>query len=722
MTARSLYRHHENTRAETTKPSAFLFRVFAFRVFAFRVFVLMSLGLVSSASAQTRRAMTIDDVLNLAQVSAPKISPDGRRILYTLSELGTWKDNKRVTSIWIVDADGSNARRFLGNEKDRNPAWAPDGKSVAFLSSRDASGGGSDSGSGGSGNDAAQIYVIPADGGEAVKVTNHKGTIKSFEWTKDSRAIVFSAERAKSDARKANEKAGDDTIFVDEGANGQERSEFSELWQIGVGDKKERQITRDETLLVESFRVSPDGRKIALTYRRENSRNGQYRAEVGVVDAASGELKTLTKNNAPETGIQWSPEGRMLSYLAPSDASWELAEEKLWVIPAEGGDPRKLTGTFSGNIGQYAWSPDGQSIVFGASVRARGAAYRVNVATGAVTTLAGGEWAGRMESVSTDGKRGVAVVSKPDQPGEVNLIDLTTGNLTPITRVNTNTGEFALSQFRAVTWKSKDGLEVEGMLWLPADYKAGTRLPFILSVHGGPAGAWDVSFRGINHVYTGLGWAVLEPNVRGSSSYGDTLLRGNMKDIGGGDYQDLMTGVDKMIADGVADPDHLAIRGWSYGGILGGWTLTQTPRFKAASLGAMVADWTSEYAMGFNHDVRLWYIGGTPWESPDNYRRQSSYTHIAKVTTPTLLLHGERDTTDTIGQSMMFYQGLKDRGVPTRFIRFPREPHGFREPHHIRIRDAEEISWLMKHARGIDWKAPERKDKDAAEPKKSTDQ
>jgi dipeptidyl aminopeptidase/acylaminoacyl peptidase len=183
-----------------------------------------------------------------------------------------------------------------------------------------------------------------------------------------------------------------------------------------------------------------------------------------------------------------------------------------------------------------------------------------------------------------------------------------------------------------------------------------------------------------------------------------------------------MTGVDKLIADGIADPDHMGIRGWSYGGILGGWTITQTTRFKAASLGAMVSDWSSEYAMGFNHDVRLWYIVGTPWESAERYRQLSSYSHIASVTTPTLLLHGERDTTDTIGQSMIYYQGLKDRGVPVRFIRFPREPHGFREPHHVRIRDGEEIAWLMKHARGIDWKLPERKDADAADPKKSTDQ
>jgi dipeptidyl aminopeptidase/acylaminoacyl peptidase len=475
-----------------------------------RVFVLswLAAALLLPARAQSRRAMTIDDVLNLVQVSAPRISPDGRRVLYTRSELGPWKDNKRVTSIWIADTDGSSARRFLGNEKDRNPAWAPDGRSVAFLSTRDASAGGPGSGGGeGGGSDSgAQIYVIPVEGGEAVKLTDHKGNIRLFEWTKDSASIVFAAERAKSDAQKANEKAGDDTIFVDEGANGQDRGEFSELWRIAIADKTERQVTHDDRLLIENFRVSPDGRKIALTYRRENTRNGQYKAEVGVVDAASGELKTLTHNNAPEMAVQWSPEGKMLSYLAPSDSSWELAEEKLWVIPAEGGDARKIGGSFGGNIGQYAWTPDGQSIVFGASLRARGSAHRVNVATGAVTALAAGDWSGRMESVSTDGTRGVAVVSKPDAPGEVHLVDLTSGKLTQITHTNPQAAEIALSQFRPVTWKSKDGLEVEGLLWLPADYKPGSRLPLLLSVHGGPAGVWEVSFRGINHVYTALGW------------------------------------------------------------------------------------------------------------------------------------------------------------------------------------------------------------------------
>lgn len=663
----------------------------------------------SPQSSPARRAMTIDDVLDLVQVSAPRISPDGRHVLFTRSELGPWKDDKRVTSVWLADADGANARRFLGNDKDRNAAWSPDGRHVAFISTRGQGNGEEKSGEKGDAFRAvAQIWVIPTDGGEATPLTDHRGAVKAFEWTKDSASVVFLADRPKPDEQKAAEKAGDDAFAVDEGPNGQERGDFTEVWRVGLADRVEHPVLR-EPLLIDDLSVAPDGAKLAIIYRRENSRNGTFHDEVAVVDAATGAMTDLTHNNAPERAVRWSADGRELAYLAPSNAGWDLAGEQLWVVPASGGTPASLTAGFKGSIGQYAWAPDGRSLVFGAATRGRGGVFRVTVPGGAVTTVATGEWSGRVESFSTDARRGALVVSTSTQPADVAVVDLGTGKMTAVTHANPDISRFSLAEMRSITWKSKDGLDIEGRLWLPAGYKPGTRLPLVLSVHGGPAGVWDVGFRGINEVYTGLGWALVEPNVRGSSSYGDALLRGNMKDIGHGDYEDLMAGVDTLIADGIADPDHLAIRGWSYGGILGGWTLTETTRFKAASLGAMVADWSSEYAMGFNHDVRLWYIGGTPWDNPEAYRRQSSYTHIAKVTTPTLLLHGERDTTDTIGQSMMYYQGLKDRGVPVKFIRFPREPHGFREPHHQRIRDTEEIRWLMKYARGIDWTIPGRK-------------
>jgi len=664
--------------------------------------LLFVLATPSLAGAQAKRVMTLDDVIDLVQVSNARLSPDGTRVLFTRSEIKQWKDNKRVATIWIADADGSQAYQFLGSDKDKSPAWSPDGTQVAFLSTRDVKDDDKDAG--------PQIWVIRAAGGEAAKLTSHKGTIKAFEWSGDGSRIFFLAEQPKSDEEKAAEKAGDDAIFVDEGPNGQERGRYSEVWSIAPGDKEPRRITTG-SLLVDEFKPSPDGRLIAAVIRPDARRNTQNLGEVSVIDTQTGTVKMLTTNQAPEDHVAWSPDGSLVTYLAPSDRSWELATDRLWVVPAGGGAPRRVSSEFDGEVNGYFWAPDGKSIFLGATRRGRGGVYQVDAASGKVRTVTAGDWNGSVESMSADRRRAALVSSTPSMPAEVTLVDVASGQTTRVTNVNPHATAFDTSQFRAVTWKSRDGLEIEGLLWLPASYRAGAKLPLLLSIHGGPAGVWTPAFRGINHVYTSLGWAVLEPNVRGSASYGDPLLRGNIKDIGGGDYQDLMTGVDKLIADGIVDPERMAVRGWSYGGILGGWTITQTNRFKAASLGAMVSDWSSEYAMGFNHDVRLWYIGGAPWENADAYRRQSSYTHIAQVQTPTIIIHGENDTTDTVGQSMIFYQGLKDRGVPTRFIRFPREPHGFREPHHQRIRDAEEISWLMKYTLGTEWKAPPRTDR-----------
>ena len=240
-------------------------------------------------AAQSRRAMTVDDVLDLVQLSAPRISPDGRRVLYTRSELGTWKDNKRVSTVWIVDADGSRARQFLSSEKDRNPAWSPDGTRVAFLSTRDAAKPDEESG--------AQIWVIPVDGGEATKLTDHKGSIRSFEWAKDGASILLVAEHDGGEAEAASRKAGDDAIYVDESANGQERGQFAELWRVSLSDRRERRLTHDDHLFIESFKPSPDGSKVALVYRGQNIRNHQNEAEVAVL----GELAVLLATAAAPT-------------------------------------------------------------------------------------------------------------------------------------------------------------------------------------------------------------------------------------------------------------------------------------------------------------------------------------------------------------------------------------------------------------------------------------
>ena len=657
----------------------------------------------ATASAQDRRAPTLDDLLNLVQVSGAEISPDGAQVIYTKSELKKWSDNKRVSSIWVAYADGTGHRQLLGSDKDRAPSWSPDGRHIAFLSTRDQAEGARDA-------PGAQIWLLPTSGGEATKLTEHKTAIRAIKWSEDASKIFFTAEE-EDPLKESRKNSLGDGIFVDEGPNGQGRGTYSNVWVITVADKQTRRLTTGDNFIGD-FQPSPDGTRVVYTRRPTNQRNQQNLAEVYILNVAAASSVQLTKNEAPESNIAWSPDGKAVTYVAPSDKTWELAQGNLYIHPLEGGGrPTILSAKFQGDIGGYFWHPSARAIVVSANLRGRGGLYELDLSTGNAKALTTGDVALSISSATKDLSRLAGTRSLPSEPGEITVVDAS-GKTTAVTDANPWFTQVQTSQMRPMTWRSKDGLGIEGLLWLPASYKTGDKLPLVLSIHGGPAGVWSTSFRGINHVYTSLGWAVLEPNVRGSTSYGDPLLRGNMKDIGGGDYWDAMTGVDAVIAQGIGDPDQLAVRGWSYGGILGGWTVTQTPRFKAASLGAMVSDWASEYAMGFNHDVRLWYIGGTPWENPEGYRKQSSYTYIDKVTTPTLLLHGEQDETCTIGQSMMFYQGLKDRGVTSRFIRFPREPHGFREPHHIRMRDAEEISWLMKHTRGIDWQAGERKDEE----------
>ena len=375
---------------------------------------------------------------------------------------------------------------------------------------------------------------------------------------------------------------------------------------------------------------------------------------------------------------------------------------------------RIVSGAFDGNIGNFVWAPDASAILFSGLHGTNNNLYRIYLGSDSIEQITSSVGSLAPSSFSRDRVKMAYVFQDFDTPADIWVGPTDGTGAVQLTDVNpTIIDELVLGQGEVIRWESRDGTEIEGILMLPAEYQSGM-LPLLLHIHGGPAGVFRNSFSASNHVWAGLGYAQLFPNVRGSSGYDDDLLRGNLRDIGSGDYEDLMTGVDELISRGIADPDKLGLRGWSYGGILGGWTITQTDRFKGASVGAMVSDWTSEYGPGFNHDVRLWYIGGTPWDNTDEWRERSALTHVANVTTPTLVLHGINDRTDTEPQSMMFFQALKDQGKITRYIRFPREPHGFQEPRHQRTRDVEEIRWIQKYVRNIEWtpwERPEKNDK-----------
>ncbi|HJO03580.1 MAG TPA: S9 family peptidase [Acidobacteriota bacterium] len=677
-----------------------------------------------TGTTQEPRPMTVDDALDLVNVGNGVMSPDGEWVLYTERTL-TWDDNKYETKAYMVPSSGGEVFQYVGEGGGSDFKFSPDGEYLTFKrsvggkgSAASASGGGGPSAGGPGGPSATQqIFFMRTRGGEAVALTEHPTSIGTYLWSHDSKRIFFVAddERAEDD-RKEMEK-GDDAIFVDEGPNGQNRGQWSNLWAFDLESREEEQLT-EERFLISSFDPSPDGKWAALSARYFNRRNDADKTELFLLDLTSGDKTRLTENQAPEGGVLWAPNSSQFLYGAADDSAWMNRNTKLWLMDAELAEHRKISGSFDGEIRSPSWTPDGRYVLFAGTEGTRWNVFRLDVESGDVEAITNLDGVVGGLSFSADRTRFVYGYTDFDSPTD--LFVGTVENFEPlqITDANPQLADMSLTDMRLVQWESHDGVEIEGILHLPPGHVDGTAVPLMLNIHGGPAGVFSNSFRAMYHIYGGLGWASLSPNVRGSCCYDDYLREGNTfargDGIGFGDFQDLMTGVDALIEQGIADPERMGVRGWSYGGILGGWTITHTDRFKAASIGAGVYDWTSEYGPGFNNDVRLWHIGGTPWDNPEAWRNQSALTHATNVTTPTLLIHGMNDLTDTEQQSMMFFTALKDIGrAPVRYLRFPREPHGFREPRHQRRRDAEEIRWMQEHVLGQEWSPAERPTEDA---------
>ncbi|MGB3861810.1 MAG: S9 family peptidase, partial [Candidatus Aminicenantaceae bacterium] len=458
-----------------------------------------------------------------------------------------------------------------------------------------------------------------------------------------------------------------------------------------------------------------------------NRRNEYYQSEIFLYNITDKKRTQLTTNKSPESSLSWAPDGQSFAFMAANEKKWLNRNSKIYIMKPATKKIHLLSGQYEGNIRGIFWTPDSRTILFTGHQSTNSNLYKIDVGTGKYKQLTDISGTLQASSFSEDRKKMVYSFSDFDTPSDIYTSPVDTFEPIRLTEANPwIIEEILLASMKVIRWKSVKDYEIEGLLHLPSGYTKDSRLPLMLNIHGGPAGCFTNSFRASYHIYAGLGYASLSPNVRGSSGYTDKLREGNTVQasdgIGKGDYWDLMNGVDLLIDQGIADPDRMGLRGWSYGGILGGWTITQTDRFKAASIGAGVYDWSSEYGPGFNHDVRLWHIGSTPWDNPEAWREQSAYTHVKNVTTPTFLIHGMNDPTDTEAQSMIFFTAIKDIGkAPVRYIRVPREPHGFREPRHQRIRDIEEIKWMQKYILGEDWKPwerPKEKEEDEEEDEK----
>jgi dipeptidyl aminopeptidase/acylaminoacyl peptidase len=652
--------------------------------------------LVGASVATAQRPMALVDILNVPNLSDPQLSPDGRQIAYVLSE-ADWKANKRIGHIWRVNADGAaSARLTEGADGESSPRWSPDGKWIAFLARR-----GDD--------EAAQVYLLATTGGEGRRLTRHETRVSNITWSPESSHLYFVAADPKTAEQKAREKARDDVYAFDE-AYQQEH-----LWKVRVADGVEERITSGD-YSVRDYALSRDGKRVAL-HRAPNPLLGYGdRSEVWVMDASGSGAVQITRNDVVESNAQLSPDGSQILFTTGSNEQFEkYYNSRMFLVPAGGGEVRVLGADLPYGIDSAAWSSDGRSIFAVANMGVHSQLLQFDAATGRHRQLTNGNHSIRGWSYAPSIDRHVFSLDQPTNPGDLWVVAAAGGTPTRVTRVYEYLArDFQHPRQEKVEWKGADGTTVEGMLFYPLDYRQGQRYPLVVQTHGGPQSSDKYGFgqwRTYVQVLAARGWAVLQPNYRGSTGYGDAFLRDMVGGYFRNAHRDVMAGVDHLVAMGLADPERLVKMGWSAGGHMTNKIITFTTRFKAASSGAGAANWVSMYAQSDVRTNRTPWFGGTPWQKNapvDLYWEHSPLKYVANVTTPTIFLVGERDERVPPPQSVEMYRALKSNGIPTHLYMGPREPHGWSELRHQLFKMNVELDWFERHAlgRSYRWETP----------------
>lgn len=604
-------------------------------------------------------------------VGAPRVSPDGKRVVYTISDAVMTADKSEfVTQIWLASTDGKENFQLTFNDKSStNPKWSPDGNWIAFTSNRK--------------DNKNNIYVLPLRGGEAEQITDVKTSVANFEWSPDGKWVAFTMADAKAEDEEKNDKARNDFRWVDENVK------MARLYMIPVqkdanGKREPKKLTTDD-YHVGGFDWAPDGSRIVFSHVKSPLANDWTTSDVSIVEVASGKTTVFVNTPAAEDAAQYSPDGKWIAMTVSDNPPRWAQSGLIQVYSVAGGQPKALAASYDGQPNLAGWSADGKRIYFSEAKGTGTQLYAIDVAANKIEEIKSTPAVYGAFSLNRPGTMFSFVRQTSDTPGEAFVT--TVANFAPVqvSKANSSVKLPAVGKTEVINWKSTDGRDIEGLLTYPVGYQSGQKVPLILNIHGGPAGVFQQSFLGGRGAYplaafSNKGYAILRPNPRGSSGYGAEFRRANSKDWGGADYQDLMTGVDKVIAMGVADPERLGVMGWSYGGFMTSWIVTQTSRFKAASAGAPVTN-----LMSFNGttDIPSFvpdYFSGQSWDIIDTYQKHSAMFNVKGVKTPTMIQHGEADVRVPISQGYEFYNALKAQGVPTRMLVLPRQPHGPNEP------------------------------------------
>ena len=612
-------------------------------------------GLLLQAAA----VLTPAQVIVSRRIGPLAPSPDGARVAFAVSD--QLKGSTANQHIYVLDVATRTARQFTASAASEwSPEWSPDGTRLAFLSDRGG---------------AARIFLLPTAGGEALPLFEGKAGIESFHWSPDGKRIAYVAGEEPTEADK---KDKNEPRLIDQ--PGKE----SGLWIYDVAAGKPWRATGSKWHIGDYvWYPSADRLAVSATDHPEQDR---WTERLFTLAASDTGLTELARPVGPFGDLDVSKDGSTLSFTASPEGG--PSPHDLFVLRAGIREPANLTRVIDRPIFQHHWRSDGSVLALAGS--GFGTDAMVIRPDGRAEPVAG------LPSVVSDvvtTRDGFAIVASNTTQGAEVWVAPSGSAPTRLTHFNAARDSLNPVPLERFTYRSFDGVRIEGGLLTPRTRAAGARVPLIVMIHGGPTSAWSDTFDPWGQLLVARGYAVFYPNIRGSTGYGWKFLASNRGDWGGGDFKDLMVGVDTLIGRGIADPERLGIGGWSYGGYMASWAITQTTRFKAAITGAGMSDLAVEYGTEAGPQYDEWFYG-LPWEKPEGFRKSSPLTYITRVKTPTLILQGDADITDPISQSQILYRPLKRMGVPTELVIYPGAGHGLREEKHLTDRLERVIEWF----------------------------
>ena len=634
------------------------------------------------------RPFSPDDVVRIRDVREPQISPDGGWVAYTVSTSDTAEDRSK-SAVWMASWDGRrNVRLTTSKPGESTPRWSPDGRWLAFLSSRD--------------DEHTQLWLLDRQGGEGRKATTLPSDVDDYVWAPDGKRVALVAEDPDTAKPKTPAPIVIDRFQFKQDEAGYLGKQHRHVYLLDVESGKTTLLTAgDYDELLPAW--SPDGKSLAFVSKRRPDADRDDNWDLYVMEAAAGAApRQVTTFEGPdnnpdyESRPAWSPDGRAIAYLqgGPPNLIY-YGVQKLAVVSSAGGAPRILTAALDRNVASPVWSSDGSSITFLLEDdRAVGLA-RIPAAGGAIERLVSGS---RVVSAFTAGAGGkVAVLaSTPLVPDEVFALDGTT--LRPLSHQNDEwLARTRLAEVEPITFKSRDGTAINGFTLKPPDFVPGKRYPTILRIHGGPVSQYQYEFDFQLQTLAGHGYLVVVANPRGSSGRGERFATAIFADWGNKDAQDVLAAIDYAVAQGLADPARLGVGGWSYGGILTNYVIAQDRRFKAAVSGASISNVLAGY--GTDQYVREYEVElGVPWKAADTWIKLSfPFLHADRITTPTLFLCGDKDFNVPLLNSEQMYQALRSLGVETQLVIYPGQHHGINKPSYRRDRLERYLAWYDKH-------------------------